>query len=39
MREVLALEAPFKPDEVAACMGGGTKGLTKAYWADLDALQ
>ena len=31
MKDVLSLEAPFKPDATTACVGGGTKGLAKAY--------
>ena len=31
MIEILSLETSFKPGEVTACVGGGTKGLTKAY--------
>ena len=27
MREVVSLEAPVKPGEVSACVGGGTKEL------------
>jgi hypothetical protein len=30
MRDILSLETSFKPDEVAACVGRGTKGLAKA---------
>ena len=39
MREVLSLEAPVKPGEVTACVAGGTKRLSKKYWAGLGDLQ
>ena len=32
MREVLSLEAPFKPGEVTACVGGGTKWHIEQGW-------
>ena len=38
MREVLS-EAPVKPGEVTAGVGGGRKGLSKVYWAGLGSLQ
>ena len=36
---IMSLEAPVKPGEDTACVGGGTKGLSKACWAGLGALQ
>ena len=31
MKEILSLGISFKPGDVTACVGGGTKVLTKAY--------
>jgi hypothetical protein len=39
LRDVLSPDAPVKSGEVTAVVGGGTKGLSKAYWKGLGALQ
>ena len=39
IREVASLDVLVILGEVTACVGGGTKRLSKAYWAGLGALQ